>query len=197
MNASGAPDDHVIVLFGATGDLARRKLLPGLFHLASAGLLPPGTGSSAGRPPGSRSVTTSSAATRGMLLPSSGSKPVGRAWRAFERFLSFGTADPDDPKPLLSANPKQPADLFRGAALDRAQCDRVSLPRWQRLDRMPGQARQLAQDGPRGRCHGLRPTARGSDPAQPRAAPQPTCLAHGPRSRRRARFAPRAWPWSS
>ena len=27
------PDDHVIVLFGATGDLARRKLLPGLFHL--------------------------------------------------------------------------------------------------------------------------------------------------------------------
>ena len=31
---------HVIVLFGATGDLARRKLLPGLFHLALAGLLP-------------------------------------------------------------------------------------------------------------------------------------------------------------
>ena len=34
------PDDHVLVLFGATGDLARRKLLPGLFHLAEAGLLP-------------------------------------------------------------------------------------------------------------------------------------------------------------
>jgi glucose-6-phosphate 1-dehydrogenase len=34
------PDNHVIVLFGATGDLARRKLLPGLFHLAAAGLLP-------------------------------------------------------------------------------------------------------------------------------------------------------------
>jgi glucose-6-phosphate 1-dehydrogenase len=31
---------HVIVLFGATGDLARRKLLPGLLHLAEAGLLP-------------------------------------------------------------------------------------------------------------------------------------------------------------
>ncbi len=31
---------HVIVLFGATGDLARRKLVPGLFHLAGAGLLP-------------------------------------------------------------------------------------------------------------------------------------------------------------
>jgi glucose-6-phosphate 1-dehydrogenase len=31
---------HVMVLFGATGDLARRKLLPGLFHLAQAGLVP-------------------------------------------------------------------------------------------------------------------------------------------------------------
>src|SRR6476620_340325 len=31
---------YVLVLFGATGDLARRKLLPGLFHLAQAGLLP-------------------------------------------------------------------------------------------------------------------------------------------------------------
>jgi glucose-6-phosphate 1-dehydrogenase len=34
------PEDHVIVLFGATGDLARRKLLPGLFHLNEAGLMP-------------------------------------------------------------------------------------------------------------------------------------------------------------
>jgi glucose-6-phosphate 1-dehydrogenase len=31
---------HVIVLVGATGDLARRKLLPGLLHLAIAGLMP-------------------------------------------------------------------------------------------------------------------------------------------------------------
>src|SRR3954447_8814993 len=30
---------HVVVLFGATGDLARRKLLPGLLHLMEAGLL--------------------------------------------------------------------------------------------------------------------------------------------------------------
>ena len=30
---------HVVVLFGATGDLARRKLLPGLLHLFEAGLL--------------------------------------------------------------------------------------------------------------------------------------------------------------
>ncbi|HEX4509385.1 MAG TPA: glucose-6-phosphate dehydrogenase, partial [Burkholderiaceae bacterium] len=34
----GAP--QVVVLFGATGDLARRKLLPGLYHLATAGFIP-------------------------------------------------------------------------------------------------------------------------------------------------------------
>ena len=39
-NGGPRPDNHVIVLFGATGDLARRKLLPGLFHLHAAGLLP-------------------------------------------------------------------------------------------------------------------------------------------------------------
>jgi glucose-6-phosphate 1-dehydrogenase len=33
-------DPHVIVLFGATGDLAKRKLLPGLLHLSQAGLMP-------------------------------------------------------------------------------------------------------------------------------------------------------------
>jgi len=31
---------QVVVLIGATGDLARRKLLPGLFHLSSAGFIP-------------------------------------------------------------------------------------------------------------------------------------------------------------
>src|SRR3954468_19293220 len=35
-----APQDQVIVLFGATGDLAKRKLLPGMFHLAQVGLMP-------------------------------------------------------------------------------------------------------------------------------------------------------------
>ena len=39
-NGSPRPENHVIVLFGATGDLAKRKLLPGLFHLHAAGLLP-------------------------------------------------------------------------------------------------------------------------------------------------------------
>jgi glucose-6-phosphate 1-dehydrogenase len=33
-------DPHVVVLFGGAGDLARRKLLPGLMHLFHSGLLP-------------------------------------------------------------------------------------------------------------------------------------------------------------
>ena len=32
-------EPHVIVLFGATGDLAKRKLIPGLLHLSRAGLM--------------------------------------------------------------------------------------------------------------------------------------------------------------
>ena len=55
-------DPHVIVLFGAGGDLAKRKLLPGLLHLASASLMPDfrivGTSLESTRP------TTSSARSR-------------------------------------------------------------------------------------------------------------------------------------
>src|SRR3954468_20713014 len=33
-------DPHVIVLFGATGDLSRRKLIPGLTYLSLSSLVP-------------------------------------------------------------------------------------------------------------------------------------------------------------
>ncbi len=36
----GPRHPQVVVLFGATGDLARRKLLPGLYHLSTAGFIP-------------------------------------------------------------------------------------------------------------------------------------------------------------
>jgi glucose-6-phosphate 1-dehydrogenase len=39
MSRVGPRYPHVIVLFGATGDLARRKLMPGLFRLAGAGFI--------------------------------------------------------------------------------------------------------------------------------------------------------------
>ena len=34
------PSNRVLVLFGATGDLAARKLFPGFFHLYREGLMP-------------------------------------------------------------------------------------------------------------------------------------------------------------
>jgi hypothetical protein len=37
---NGHPDDTVVVLFGATGDLAARKLIPGFYRLHHAGLMP-------------------------------------------------------------------------------------------------------------------------------------------------------------
>jgi glucose-6-phosphate 1-dehydrogenase len=38
--AERAPDPCVVVIFGASGDLTKRKLLPALYHLEQAGLLP-------------------------------------------------------------------------------------------------------------------------------------------------------------
>src|SRR5271157_50091 len=36
----GPKTPQIVVLFGATGDLSQRKLLPGLYHLAAAGFIP-------------------------------------------------------------------------------------------------------------------------------------------------------------
>src|ERR1700733_14692035 len=36
----GPQNPQVVVLVGATGDLAARRLLPGLFHLSTAGFIP-------------------------------------------------------------------------------------------------------------------------------------------------------------
>jgi len=40
MSALPRPSRRVLVLFGATGDLAKRKLFPGFFHLFREGLMP-------------------------------------------------------------------------------------------------------------------------------------------------------------
>lgn len=98
------PDDHVIVLFGATGDLAKRKLLPGLFHLAKSGLLPKGyriIGSAPAR--FAMSDEQFRAHAKAAVAQFGLAKPTGAAWQAFESKLGFGVADPDDPKPLVEA----------------------------------------------------------------------------------------------
>ncbi len=96
------PDDHVIVLFGATGDLARRKLLPGLYHLFAAGLLPKGC-----RIVGSarRALTSEQFRehARRSVAEFGITKPSDEAWRAFAPALSFGSAKPGDAAPLVAA----------------------------------------------------------------------------------------------
>jgi glucose-6-phosphate 1-dehydrogenase len=86
------PDDHVIVLFGATGDLARRKLLPGLFRLASAGLLPRRYQIVA-TSRGDMSDAEFRAFAHQAIAEFSSREPDERAWADFAAALSYVAAD--------------------------------------------------------------------------------------------------------
>jgi glucose-6-phosphate 1-dehydrogenase len=102
--ASARPKEHVIVVFGATGDLAKRQLLPGFFHLAVSGLMPPKyriIGSSRSR--GALSDSDFKEHARQAIAEFGTNKPEGEAWKTFEESLAFATADPVDPSPLISA----------------------------------------------------------------------------------------------
>jgi glucose-6-phosphate 1-dehydrogenase len=94
----------VIVVFGATGDLAKRKLFPGLFHLAQAGLMPPSY-RIIGSAPGQSALDDDAFRrhAKDAVSEFGTAKPTGEAWRRFESMLSFGAADPDRPQPLLAA----------------------------------------------------------------------------------------------
>jgi glucose-6-phosphate 1-dehydrogenase len=97
------PEDHVIVLFGATGDLAKRKLLPGLFHLFAAGLLPKKF-KIVGSSPADFAISSEEfrahakqAAQEFCITKPSAQKSC---WDEFSEHLSFAPADPDDYSPL-------------------------------------------------------------------------------------------------
>ena len=98
------PDNHVFVMFGATGDLAKRKLLPGAFHLAAAGLMPERY-RIIGSAPAESAMSTEAFRehARQAVEQFGSSKPVGDALDAFAAALSFGSADPDNTAPLASA----------------------------------------------------------------------------------------------
>jgi len=97
------PENHVIVLFGATGDLAKRKLLPGLYHLAAAGLLPDRY-----RIIGSSQRTSALTdeqfreRAKDAVTQFGNTKPSGAAWDKFAANLSFGAADPGECDPLIA-----------------------------------------------------------------------------------------------
>jgi glucose-6-phosphate 1-dehydrogenase len=96
------PGNHVIVMFGATGDLARRKLLPGLFRLAAARLMPDRyqiIGSAR------RDLTDDQFRehARQATAEFGDMKPEGGAWEAFARRLSFASAAPGATDALTAA----------------------------------------------------------------------------------------------
>ncbi len=101
---SERPDDHVIVLFGATGDLAKRKILPGLFHLAVAGLLPTNY-RIIGSTPLAYAMSTDAfrSYARDVVRQFGTNEPSGETWETFVRSLDFAPADPGDATALRRA----------------------------------------------------------------------------------------------
>src|SRR5690348_5990161 len=100
------PNPHVIVLFGATGDLANRKLLPGLYHLYTAGLLPEHFQIIGSAPPEFAISDEDFRAHAEQACTDFGkAKPADapESWKAFASCLSFGAASPEDPSALVSA----------------------------------------------------------------------------------------------
>jgi len=92
------PDPHVIVLFGALGDLARRKLLPGLLHLEEAGLMPREYRVVGTSRRGGSAQAFADAARRAI-----GDEATGEAWARLAERLSFSAFSADEPGPLVDA----------------------------------------------------------------------------------------------
>jgi glucose-6-phosphate 1-dehydrogenase len=89
------PENHTIVLYGASGDLARRKLLPGLYHLHRAGLMPERF-----RVIGTSRRGGTDDDFRGLAQAAIGDGASGEAWERFAERLSFSAFKADEPGPL-------------------------------------------------------------------------------------------------
>jgi glucose-6-phosphate 1-dehydrogenase len=103
-NGSPQPENHVIVLFGAPGDLAKRKLLPGLFHLHAAGLLPRDY-RVIGTSPASFALTEEQFRSRAEQACADFciTKPTDPSWPSFAERLSFAAAEPGNTAELEAA----------------------------------------------------------------------------------------------
>jgi len=98
------PDNHVIVLFGATGDLAKRKLLPGWWHLYVAGLLPKEF-RLIGSAPRKSAMTDEQFREHAQQSCADFciTKPSDPLWSEFVTKLSFAAADTDNTGDLVAA----------------------------------------------------------------------------------------------
>ncbi len=91
------PEPCAVVLFGATGDLAHRKLVPALFQLARGGTCRRSARSS-GSPAATGPTTISAPSTR-RRLAKEGDDPEFRAvWTQFASRLFFASGTFDDPE---------------------------------------------------------------------------------------------------
>src|SRR3954463_10158985 len=105
-DGAAVPEDHVIVLYGALGDLARRKLLPGLFHLDRAGLMPDrykviGTSRKGGSETDFRKVAKEAI----------GKAATGEDWERFAPKLGFSAFNANEPDPLVKTIEKADSEL--------------------------------------------------------------------------------------
>ena len=102
--APARPEDQVLILFGATGDLAKRKLLPGLFHLAAAGMMPERyriVGS--GRPDGAPDAEGFRSRVKEALEQFGRKELTDENWAPFGERLSFAPASAEQPDALVQA----------------------------------------------------------------------------------------------
>jgi glucose-6-phosphate 1-dehydrogenase len=113
--SSPGSKDQVIVLFGATGDLARRKLLPGMFHLARVGLMPERF-RIIGAARGGIGKEEFRALTREAIDDSSRESAEREALENFERSMRFAGVG-DGFEPLAEAIERARQELGAGAEL--------------------------------------------------------------------------------
>jgi glucose-6-phosphate 1-dehydrogenase len=117
-NGLPRPGNHIIVLFGATGDLAKRKLLPGWFHLYAAGLLPKEFRLIGSAPPG---MAMTDEQFREHAEQSCTdfcvTKPDDGPWEEFAANLSFAAAEAGNYQDLVAA--VQRAEKEIGGTPDR------------------------------------------------------------------------------
>ena len=126
------PSDRVLVLFGATGDLAGRKLLPGLFHLYRVGLMPDefriiGSG---------RHAPDDFPAHVEQALRTHGRMELDGHWQAFSQRLRFVASTDQDGSELAAAVRAAEAEI--GATGERLAYLSVPPAAMQNMVRMLG-----------------------------------------------------------
>ncbi len=96
-SAERIPEPTVVVIFGASGDLTKRKLLPALFHLEQSGLLPAEFAVvGVARRPLQDEFRQRHAGRHPAVWRSEGRR--ARSWRVHEAKVSYHAMNFDDPE---------------------------------------------------------------------------------------------------